>query len=205
VDATRGFGFQHDGSLGQLEHFFTGQVFVQALQPVPLPNGLMAPPNPFGIPLIDPNTGGLSTDGLALRHNLVAFLYAYDSNMAPVVGQQITLTRRTSSTANPRIDLLEARATAGECDLVAKGRVFGTDGGLLYTNGAWQTNLSSLPPVSDALLRTLPQWDDQLAITFTCVPPGSGMRIALDRDGDGYADGDELLRGTNPADPNSHP
>ena len=28
-DQVRGFGFLHDGSLGQLEHFFTGQVFLQ--------------------------------------------------------------------------------------------------------------------------------------------------------------------------------
>jgi hypothetical protein len=29
--------------------------------------------------------------------------------------------------------------------------------------------------------------------------------MALDRDGDGFADADEVLHGTNPADPNSHP
>jgi thrombospondin type 3 repeat protein len=43
------------------------------------------------------------------------------------------------------------------------------------------------------------------ALTFTCVPPGSGWRVGIDRDGDGYADGDELAAGTNPADPTSHP
>jgi hypothetical protein len=30
-------------------------------------------------------------------------------------------------------------------------------------------------------------------------------RIGIDRDGDGYADGDELLAGSNPADPSSTP
>jgi hypothetical protein len=29
--------------------------------------------------------------------------------------------------------------------------------------------------------------------------------VAIDRDGDGYADLDELFAGKNPADPNSHP
>jgi hypothetical protein len=31
------------------------------------------------------------------------------------------------------------------------------------------------------------------------------VRVALDRDGDGFADVDELFAGTNPADPTSHP
>jgi hypothetical protein len=37
------------------------------------------------------------------------------------------------------------------------------------------------------------------------VPVGEGSRIALDRDGDGFADFDEIATGRNPADPNSHP
>jgi len=28
-------------------------------------------------------------------------------------------------------------------------------------------------------------------VTFTCVPPGSGHRIGIDRDRDGVLDGDE--------------
>ena len=28
-------------------------------------------------------------------------------------------------------------------------------------------------------------------VTFTCVPPGSGLRIGIDRDDDGILDGDE--------------
>jgi hypothetical protein len=42
-------------------------------------------------------------------------------------------------------------------------------------------------------------------VTFTCVPPGSGVRIALDRDGDGVADEDERTGGTDPANPASTP
>jgi hypothetical protein len=40
-------------------------------------------------------------------------------------------------------------------------------------------------------------------VTYTCTPPGSGMRIALDRDEDGALDGDEIAAGTDPADPTS--
>jgi len=42
-------------------------------------------------------------------------------------------------------------------------------------------------------------------VTFTCVPPGDGGRSALDRDLDGYLDGDELLAGSDPASAQSHP
>ena len=55
TDQVRGFGFQHDGSLGQLEHFFTGQVFMKATMPVTLQDGTVVPPNPYGIPFVDPN------------------------------------------------------------------------------------------------------------------------------------------------------
>jgi hypothetical protein len=37
------------------------------------------------------------------------------------------------------------------------------------------------------------------------VPPGEGYRVGIDRDADGFADGDELIAGTNPADPSSYP
>ena len=36
-------------------------------------------------------------------------------------------------------------------------------------------------------------------VTFTCVPPGSGIRMALDRDRDGRFNRDEIDAGTNPA------
>ena len=56
----------------------------------------------------------------------------------------------------------------------------------------------------DATLRALVGGGLYAGATFTCVPPGSGARVGLDRDGDGWADGDELLRGRDPDDPTSH-
>ncbi len=213
-DAIRGFGYNHDGVLGQLEHFFTGQVFLQTDQPVLLSNGNYAPPNPFGIPFIDPNTisnpGGpkLQGDGgFELRRKIVAYLMAFDSNLAPIVGQQITLTAADAATAGARIDLLEARAAAGECDLVAKtGSIGGIDLGFLYNAASqtWQPSSMRLPALPDAVVRGLGQ-RGLPSLTFTCVPPGEGVRVALDRDGDGFADDDERAAHTNPADPASHP
>ena len=34
--------------------------------------------------------------------------------------------------------------------------------------------------------------DQDHALTFTCVHPGSGYRIGIDRDANGVADGDQL-------------
>ena len=43
------------------------------------------------------------------------------------------------------------------------------------------------------------------ALTLTAVPLGSGWRVGVDRDGDGYADGDEIANGSDPEDPSSTP
>ena len=53
----------------------------------------------------------------------------------------------------------------------------------------------------------IPFWSaDVVSVSrFTCVPVGSGSRVAIDRDGDGYADWAEIVRLRDPADPNSHP
>ncbi|MCA9676968.1 MAG: hypothetical protein H6709_20475 [Kofleriaceae bacterium] len=211
TDEIRGFGFQHDGSLGQLEHFFTGQVFLKTLDPVQLADGSVVPPNPYGIPFVDPNslsspTGPviLEDGGFQLRHDIVAFMFAFDSNQAPIVGQQITRTWGNGSTADPRIDLLVARAEAGECDLVAQGTGWLLDTGYVYQGGAFQPDHSNWPAVSLADLKWLmPWWYQQ--VTFTCVPTGSGVRIGIDRDGDGWANGDEVARHRDPANPASHP
>jgi len=215
ADAVRGFGFQHDGSLGRLEHFFTGQVFLQTDNPVTLGDGTVVPPNPYGIPFLDPNSLGLPTPpvlqgdgGFEERRKLVAFMYAFDTNHAPIVGQQATLTAYNASAQAPRIALLEAQAAAGACDLVAKsGSIGGLDAGFLYNpaTGTWQPNSMSLPGISDSQLRGLVARGALPSLTFTAVPVGSGTRVALDRDGDGWADADEVLAHTNPADPNSHP
>jgi hypothetical protein len=42
-------------------------------------------------------------------------------------------------------------------------------------------------------------------LTYICTPPGSGVRIGLDRDLDGPLDGDKRLAGSDPANPHSTP
>ena len=187
LPAVRGFGYQHDGALGTLEHFFTAQVFIKTDVPGTL-NGASVGPNPFGIPLFTfdgaGNITGLDVNGFGLRHAIVSFVLAFDSNMKAIVGQQVTLTVADATAAQSRIALLEARAAAGDCDLVVKGFVQGREKGYVYAGGVFVSSNGSL---TDAQLQALVGAATD-ALTFTAVPPGSGWRIGLDRNSDGLAD-----------------
>jgi hypothetical protein len=119
-----------------------------------------------------------------------AFMLAFDTNLAPIVGQQITLTSPADPQVLARIQLMMTRTAATECDLIAKVRLDRREAGLLYNNGgAFVPDSHSAKPVSLAALADLTR-DQNTAITFTCVPPGSGVRIGLSRYGTSAGDGD---------------
>ena len=184
-DQIRGFGFLNDGSVDTIFRFMSTVGFAASAA------------NPGGFPL--------TAEGNVLRRNVEAFVLAYDSNLQPIVGQQTTLTGANARAVGPRIALLLARATLGDCELVAK--LWDDDEqGWLYNPalGHFEPNRQHQPAVSDAALRARAH-DDGRAMTYTCVPPGSGRRIALDRDADGVRDGDEVDAGSDPADPTSTP
>jgi hypothetical protein len=184
-DQVRGFGFLHDGAVDTLFRFHSGAVFNQSANN---PGGFL--PGPAGDPM---------------RRNMDAFMMAFDSNLAPIVGQQITRTASNGATVDPRITLLEQRADAGECDLVAKGAVGSEMRGSLYVGaGQFITDRGGDFLLSDSTLRARANTAGQ-ELTFTCVPPGSGIRIAIDEDGDSAADGDERDASTDPANPASVP
>ena len=181
----RGFGFNHDGTIPDLVRFSS---LFDALPP--FPPGV-------GIPL--------GPEGLAAKRNMEQFQLAFDSNFAPIVGQQVTLTAARQGVVSGRIDLLRARADAGECDLVAKGRLGGHEAGFLYLGGGkFASDRRATPPITDSQLR----WSVVVtggALTYTCVPPGNGERIGIDRDLDGILDGDECAAGSDPANAASMP
>jgi len=146
------------------------------------------------------------------EEQLADFVAVFDTTLAPVVGQQTTR-RAAGAEANARLQLLERRAAtpfvlkdapdARECDLVATGVVEGEPRSWLRgDDGRYQPDRRDAPPLDPADLRALAD-DPGHALTFTCVPPGSGPRMGLDRDGDGVWNGDELRDGSDPADPRS--
>jgi hypothetical protein len=140
-----------------------------------------------------------------MRRQVEAFVLAFPSNLAPIVGQQITLAPGSSTAVLARIHLLRQRADAGECALIAKADVLGTEVGFMYIGaGYYRSDRRAHPPVHEAVLWMLAAPLGH-PVTFTCAPPGSGERIGVDRDGDGAWDGDERDAHTNPADPASKP
>ncbi len=166
-DQIRGFGFLHDGSTDTLFRFLTASVF--------------RPQADIGFPLTDPD---------ATRRDVEQFLLAFDSDLAPIVGQQVTLSQANARTAGPRIDLLIQRAEAPfiskalggvvkECDLVASVALGGRVRNFLYDPIAKKFVLEdssiSLPDFALRALATIPGQE----VTYTCLPPGSGPRIAI--------------------------
>jgi hypothetical protein len=211
VPAVRGFGYNHDGIEGSIEQFLASVVFIQSNVAFAF-GPLTLQPNPGGIPFFtDPNNPltpdptlaiPLSQQGLAERRGLSSYILAFDTNLFPVVGQQTTLSENNGSAVASRIALFESQAAAGNTDLVARVSLGGIDAGFVWTSGGWQSAFASLPRLTDAQLQDLAAFGP---VTYTCVPPGEGYRLGIDRDGDGYADGDERFAHTNPADPNSYP
>ncbi len=183
-DQVRGFGFNHDGSIPTVFRFnsFTSPA---GFQQTPLtPGGFL--PGPAGE---------------LQKKQVEDYFLAFDSNLAPIVGQQTTLTRDNGSAVGARIDLLIDRARSGECDLVVKSGSNHGEKGYLYdvASGRFLGNRKCDAPVSDTSLRQRAvQKDGEL--TYTCTPPGSGVRIGIDRDGDGILDGDEDDDGSDSAD-----
>ncbi len=150
------------------------------------------------------------------QRNLEDLIMAFDTTFAPIVGQQTTLTDTNGGTVGPRIDLLIQRAEASfplvgmpgvnECELVVKGTIAGESRGALYNpaSNLFETDRASEADLTDAQLRALAATAGQ-DLTYTCAPPGSGERMALDRDEDGFFDTDEVDAGSDPADPGSFP
>jgi DNA-binding beta-propeller fold protein YncE len=167
-DQIRGFGFGFDGAMDTMFRFFNAGVF--------------APQATVGFPQQNPD---------ATRRDVVEFMLAFDNDLAPIVGQQVTLTADNAAAAGPRIDLLIQRAqtpfiskeldvNTRECDLTARMVEGGALRGYLFDAASRLFAGADGTRRSDAELRALAAVEGQ-EITYTCVPPGSGARVAYNQ------------------------
>ena len=179
ADQKSGFGFIHDGSIPDLGTFLSASVFSLTAQQV---------------------------------RDIALFMLHFPTENRPAVGRNLTLPPGTPPTGTPTqesaLAVLVARGNladpARHCELVATarggGRVRGwylNGGGA--TGGSWTTDVAAEPQVTTTALRQ----NAGGALTFLCATVGSGVRLGADLDEDGLLNGDESLRGTDPANPDS--
>ena len=148
----RGFGFSNDGAVDTLDNFFRDPVFL------------------FPPPAAD------------TRRQVISFLMAFDSDLLPIVGQQITWRPGADATIENRLNLLRGQAQLiaprKACDLVARATINGVAySAFLLPDGSWAMRGGGTR--TDTQLRELASATQP--ITFTCLPPGSGRRSALDQ------------------------
>ncbi|MFW2372614.1 MAG: YncE family protein [Gammaproteobacteria bacterium] len=192
-DQIRGFGFTHDGALDTLFRFFGAIGFVHSDSR-----------NPGGFPFVPAGTANaeeINAVGIEMRRNVEAFVLAADSNLAPIVGQQTTLTFPPASSQLERLVLLKERADAGECDLVASQ---GRNTFLYETASESYINADGEVTLFNKEKHGNGKQHYPLPVTFTCAPVGSGNRLALDRDQDGLSNTEECRIGSDPSDANSN-
>jgi YVTN family beta-propeller protein len=149
---------------------------------------------------------GFNFNNDAERSDVEAFLLTFDTGMAPAVGTQLTVMAANKSAAATTtwVQTMIDQADAGNCDLVVKGRRGGFPRGWVYDGNGWfRSDYTDEPRIATADLLTLA--DTGAELTFTGVPQGSGTRIGIDRDEDGFPDQTEIAAGSNPADPGSTP
>jgi YVTN family beta-propeller protein len=140
---------------------------------------------------------GLFANDTTRKNNLSSFVQCFDTGMAPAVGYSRTLQMSNVFETSIAGDwsLLEAQAVGGtNINLVVKGTLDGRRRGLLYQPGPnnYQPDSISDAPLTRAELTTKVLRGDT-TLTLMGVPPGSGQRMAIDRDADGVLDADEPL------------
>jgi hypothetical protein len=141
------------------------------------------------------------------RRDLEAFVLSFDTGMAPSVGRQLTVNGATKSLAGivATLDSLYDEADAGNCDLIAHGRIGGVAKSFLYQagTGVFRSDYDPEGTIDRDALRVSAENGGE--ITYLGVPPGSGIRMGIDRDRDGFRNRYEIALGSDPANPSSVP
>lgn len=134
--------------------------------------------------------------------DVTAFMLCFDTGIAPAVGICRTVTQANQAQADivNTLNLLQARAIAGDCDLIARGRLGGQSAAFRFNassvpaNQTYQPDSAAAAAVNRAgLLAQLGAGD---TLTFLGVLPGAGVRMSIDEDEDGILNRDDPFPGT---------
>ncbi|HEU4726130.1 MAG TPA: FlgD immunoglobulin-like domain containing protein [Candidatus Eisenbacteria bacterium] len=173
----RGFGFMHDGSMDDLFSFLQLPVFTFASNQV--------------------------------RRDVEAFLLSFDTGMAPSVGRQVVVNASNKNDLGTvaQLDSLGATSEAGNCDVIVT-YFPGDPGGetrhyLRRIGGMLESDYDPEGTVAESAFRQALSGSG--VAVYLGVPPASGVRMALDRDRDGFKNRYERSLGSDPADPASVP
>ena len=137
------------------------------------------------------------------RLDVEAFVMCFTSDTHAGTGTQAMLPDPGTADQPAVFTDLVSVAGSPELELIVKGIFFGETRGLrMLPGGVFQSDRASQ---TVTLLDLINAAGPGSELTFTLVPAGSGERLGVDRDEDGFLDRDELDAGSNPADPISTP
>ncbi|HEX6790198.1 MAG TPA: T9SS type A sorting domain-containing protein [Candidatus Krumholzibacteria bacterium] len=138
------------------------------------------------------------------RRDIAAYLLAFPTGTQPAVGAQWTMDGTNQTAGMTRLNQLQNAADGNVIGLVAKGRVNNQARGWVYVGGgSYRSDKTSGGDLSQSALLALAGAGHE--ITFTGVMEGTEWRLGVDRDADGFRDGDELDAHSDPGDPSSTP
>ena len=141
--------------------------------------------------------------------DLEAFLLAFPTDLAPIVGQQVTINPGNFSDAdvNTRLNLIDFQAgvafesavlggAVNECAVIVKTVEGGVEKGYYSASGGMYTPDDNGAAITEASLRSKADPIGAMQqLTYTAVPPGSGYRMGVDRDEDALLNGVETNTG----------
>ncbi len=191
---TNGFGFVHDGSVDSIERFISEPAFdVTSDQQIADLTAFMLAFSGSDLPVGNNSTPLEPVGTLSL-----------DTHAA--VGQQITLdeTNRDDPVVLAVIETLTAEAALGRVGIIAKALRNGVVQGWVYL-GSLDLMQSDTLGEATSLTNLINTAVSGQELTISVVPTNSAIRLGIDRDMDGFFDGEERLACSDPADPLSLP
>ena len=138
------------------------------------------------------------------QRDVEAFMLSFGTETPPAVGAQWTMDGTNQLPGLARLNTLQTLADANTIGLVAKGWTGGQPRGWMYIGGdMYRPDKQGDSDISKLALLALAGPGSE--ITFTGVVEGCENRLGIDRDEDGFRDGDELDASSDPGDPGSTP